>query len=453
MASMQTSGLVLDVYDDVGGEVLRTMFASSDEIPNFVKQAHVVTADERSRLPDDVFALVLLNGEEKLRKFACIDEGNTALSVLYFLKNAHKLPAEARQVAAENLKVACGWYGLDVPEELEKEAGLAGMALRSAAKNPVGAALTAMKVPSVAKGTSQNIKANLAKVRAGEAMGGAAGGLAAMSGGMEHVAEVVGTSSMPLSCDTTAKAEPTKAVVKKTAHLRPVVDVTEKEAMTQTTVKKASRYALGERYPLDSYEQVKRASAYFDEYGKCFSPAERHEYCVNMVKRAQELGIPVSDEARKYGSEKYASAIELQFAIDARKALIDDADLRGLYDELVKSAALMPPEEYAVVLGELDKAAGVAAYYDRDVPDPFASTFGFDKTAEDEKKTFTDIIGNYYVTAADLERLKSNKPGLKSTFGDDFCEEFCKDPVGIYKSLPVDQKKLLIRMATENSPV
>lgn len=461
MRFMQTSGVVLDVYDDVGGEVLRTMFSSRDQLPGFIKQAHAITPDERSRLPDDAFALVLLNGEEKLRKFACIDEGNTALSVLYFVKHAHKLPPEARQVAAENLKVACGWYGLDVPEELEKEAGLAGMALRSAAKNPVGTAMTAMTAPSLVRGTKQNIQANLAKVRAGEAVGGTAGGLAAMAGeGMEHLAsafgvkeaEVTGTSTMPLSAAAT-KPEATKATVRKTAHLRPVVDVTDKEAMSTSTEKKASLYALGDKYPLDSYEQVKRASAYFDEYGKRFAPADRHEFCVNMVKRAQELGIPVSDEARKYGSEKYASAEELEVAIDARRALVSDASQLAFLHQIKEAAAVVPPEDYVVLLSEFDKTAGLAHYYDGDVIDPYASTYGFEKDAEDEKKTFTDVIGNYYVTAADLDRLKSNKPGLKNTFGDDFCEEFCKDPVGIYKSLPVEQKKLLIRMATENSPV
>ena len=459
MRAMQTSGVVLDVYDDVGGEVLKTMFTSRDALPDFVKAAHSLTPDERSKLPDGDFALVLINGTEKLQKFACIDEGNTTLSVLYFLKNAHKLPEEARQVAAENLKIACGWYGLDVPEELEKEAGLANMALNAAAKNPIGTAMTAMTVPSLVKGTSQNIKGNLAKVRAGEAMGGVAGGLGAMAGhGMEHiaeafkVAEVTGTSTMPLSVAPTVP-EPTKATVRKTAHLRSVVDVTDKEAMAPVTEKKASRYALGERYPLDGYSQVKRASVYFEEYGKRFAPADRHEFCVNLVKRASELGIPLSDEVRKYGSEKYASAIELETALDTRRSIVFDTTKRDLLNKIAEARAVVPPEDYVVLLTEFDKTASIDHLYDSDVMDPFASTYGFEKDAEDEKKTFTDVIGNYYVTAADLDRLKSNKPGLKHTFGHDFCEEYCKDPVGIYKSLPVEQKKLLIRMATENSPV
>lgn len=449
---MRTSGVVLDVYDDVGGQVLRSMFSSKDEVPGFVKQAHALTPDELSKLPDDAFALVLLNGEEKLKKFACIDEGNTALSVLYFLKHAHKLPVEARATAAENLKVACGWYGLDVPEELEKEAGLGSMALRAAAANPVGTAMTAMTAPSLVRGTHQNIQRNLAAVRAGEAEGGVAGGLEAMAG-HKH-AEITGTTSMPLSAPPpTEPGAVAKTTVRKTAHLRSVVDVTDKEAMSQVTEKKASRYALEGRYPLDSYEQVKEASAYFGEYGKMLEPAERHAYCVNLVKRASELDIRLPDNVRAYGSEKYASALELEVAIDARRALVSDEDQRELLSKIAESAGSVPPEDYVVLLTEFDKVSGLNVYYDGDVPDPYASTYGFEKDAEDDKANFTDVIGNYYVTGADLQRLKSNIPGLHHTFGKDFTEEFLKDPVGIYKSLPVDQKKLLIRMATENSPV
>jgi len=81
-----------------------------------------LTPEEHNALPDDAYALVLVNGDQVMKKFATIDSGNTALSVMYFLKTAHKLPEEAQKVAAQNLVAACGWYGLDAPELL-KEAG------------------------------------------------------------------------------------------------------------------------------------------------------------------------------------------------------------------------------------------------------------------------------------------------------------------------------------------
>lgn len=480
MTPMQTSGVVLDIYDDVGGEVLRSMWPTKDAVPDLVKTAHALSADERSRLPDDAFALVLVNGEEKLRKFACIDEGNTTLSVLYFLKHAHKLPDVARARAAENLKVACAWYDLDVPEELEKEAGLVGKAIGAVAsapgraagwaakktvgaaadhalKNPVGTAMTAMTLPSIVKGTKQSIGQNLQKVRAGEQMAGTRGGLAAMAGPHElaHLAkhgEATGTSCMPISVDSTKKTSAPPATVRKTAHMNPIVDVTGLQPTKTATVVRPSRYALGTTYPLDTYEQVKMAAAYFDENGRRLTPADRHEYCTNLVKRASELDIPLSDIIRTYGSEKYASDETLRAAIESRRQIVDHLDKEAsvLLEEIYETRHAMPPEDYATVLEAFDKTAGIAHLYDAHVMDPFYSTFGFEKTAEGDD--FKDSILNFHVTGADLKRLALTPKNLEAVFGDDFVEEFRKDPISIYKSMPVEQKKLIIRMATENSP-
>ena len=148
------SGLVLDVYDDPDGEVLREVFPTHEDIPDLIKEARRITSEEREQLPDDVFSLVLIDEEASLRKYACTDPGNTALSVEYFMKTAHRLPAEAQKTAAQNLVTACGWYGLDPPEELQKVAlGL-------------NAALTVMSLPSLAKGTGQQIKQNKARANA-----------------------------------------------------------------------------------------------------------------------------------------------------------------------------------------------------------------------------------------------------------------------------------------------
>jgi len=151
------SGLIFDQYDDVDGEVLRSIFPSEDGIPDFVKQAHRMTADEQSSLPANVFALELVDGSTVMRKFACIDGGNTALSVEYFFKTAHKLPEFAQRTVAENLVTACGWYDIDPPDELQKVA--LGM----------GTVMAGMMLPSVAKSTKMKIDRN-------QALSGASGG-------------------------------------------------------------------------------------------------------------------------------------------------------------------------------------------------------------------------------------------------------------------------------------
>ena len=152
------SGLVLDVYDDPTGEVLRGIFPTLADVPDLIKCASAVTPEQRATLPDDVFALVLHQGDVAIPKYACVDGGNTALSVEYFMKLGHRLPENAQRSTAQNLVTACGWYGIEPPEEMKKIAlGLSTL-------------MTAISVPSIAKGTSAQISQNLA---ASKAAGGA----------------------------------------------------------------------------------------------------------------------------------------------------------------------------------------------------------------------------------------------------------------------------------------
>lgn len=296
---------------------------------------------------------------------------------------------------------------------------------------------------------------------------------------MDKRADQSGTSLMPETL-VDKKYETPKAVVKKTATaelarlvheggtpeeggatpgkapqslpqarvMRPVVDVTGKEPPVPIHEKKASLFALGGRYPLDTYEQVKAASAYFDTYLRHFSPEDRHEYCTNMVKRADALGIDVSDSARAYGSSSYAPAKMLKVGTDCRKRVLSNEQHIEVLNKLAARCGTVPPDEYCSALAEFDKLAGLDAYYDRDVIDPYLSTFGVEKTA-----SFSETIeGSTVITEADLKRLASpgHSPQLKKMFDDDFVKEFNKDPVGIFKSLPIDQKKLLGNMARDD---
>ena len=477
---MQTSALVLDVYDDCGGQTLREIFPKLADIPEQVKQAHVVT-ENTSSWPDDVFALVMINGGTTLRKYACVDEGNTLLSVLYFLKNAHKLPAQAQVVAAENLKTACSWYGLDVPEELEKIAGM-GMA--------------AVNMALMAPGTSQQIKQNLAADRVLAPSMGVVTPQARQE--LMKGAEVNGTTSMPLQPPSDLSVQKEKAVIRKTAsvgrlvhrseevlpdanigmkhkeqpkslpqekkNLHPVVDVTNQEPPKIVSEKKASMFAVPsqKKYPLDSYAQVKMASAYFDEHAKQMPPEVRREFAYNLVKRADEMSFHLNDFVKKYGGVGFAPPVEIKVALDARRLEVghseDALQLLGEVEKVAryrlwKEAGVVrqfEPEEIVALLSEFDKVAGITHLYDRSIPDPYFSVYGFDKTAEAD---WSEVVGNETVTEADLKRLaRIGAFSVKTTFGAGFQEEFLKDPIGIFKSLPLDQKKMMMRMANSTQP-
>lgn len=237
--------------------------------------------------------------------------------------------------------------------------------------------------------------------------------------------------------------------------LKPHVDVSGQEPPTLIHEKKAQYYALPsmETYPLDGYDQVEKAAAYFEEWGKRMPPEMRHEYCVNLVKRASALGIPVSETAERYGSETFAPDGEIKMAMDARKTVLLDDEKILVLDKLASKQPALSPDDFAGLLSDFDRWAGLTPHYGGDVPDPYFSTFG--KTAsKQESKIDPDesiIIGNEYVTKRKLVELaNSRQEALTDRFGVDFAKEFRNDPLTIFNSLPRDQKLVLMRMAHSN---
>ena len=117
---MQT-GSIVDFYDDPSGTVLKTKLAFA-QLPAFIREADYQSEEKLAALPDDAFALVMVDQGTKIRKFACVDKGNTALSALYFLENKDKLPEEAQKVAAANLVEYCQAFQIEPPYQLQKVA-------------------------------------------------------------------------------------------------------------------------------------------------------------------------------------------------------------------------------------------------------------------------------------------------------------------------------------------
>jgi hypothetical protein len=227
------------------------------------------------------------------------------------------------------------------------------------------------------------------------------------------------------------------------------VDVTDREPPGPEQKKEAQHYALPawHRYPLDSYLQVKQAAAYFDDWGMRMEPSLRREYCQNLVKRASALGIQVGDSARKYGASDFAPESEIEAALSMREGVLREDLHKVAFQHLKDARPLMPAEDFAAALGEFDKVAGIDDLYDRDIHDPYYTTYG-EKRAEDESPL---LIGNDYISTDDLKtfaRTAANK--LKESFGDDFVDEFRKDPVGVTRSLPIDQRKMVIRTAASS---
>jgi hypothetical protein len=106
---------------------------------------------------------------------------------------------------------------------------------------------------------------------------------------------------------------------------------------------------------------------------------------------------------------------------------------------------LLDPEVFARTLGEVDKVAGLDEFWDHDVIDPFASTFH--KAAEEDGTKDALVVGNEYMSLKALKYFVMQKPDvLRRKFSEEFVKEFQADPQGIFESLPIDQKMVIMRI-------
>jgi hypothetical protein len=112
---MRLINQVIDFTDDVSKEI----FKQASAIPEHCADGAILTAEERAKLAEEDFALVMLTKEaSRLRKFPITDEANTWLSCHYFSKTAARLPHTAQKIAAANLKRACAIFNITPPNNV-----------------------------------------------------------------------------------------------------------------------------------------------------------------------------------------------------------------------------------------------------------------------------------------------------------------------------------------------
>lgn len=482
---------IIDLDDDPSGSILKSKIPSFDAIPDFIKTAEKLTSQERDKLPDNVFALVMLDGGQKMRKYACVDKGNTALSVIYFLENRDRLPEEAQKVAAANLKIACGWYDMTPPLELSKVAFLG----RKSREEQISEALaySQKQRDDGVKGYEYTTPQDKEKTALlGAAMNAAMVGSSVSSGhkqfkqrqqalkagvpGSEAVklSDMVGSNPMPLSQpagektsglerpelprarevfpgrgpenrvkrDTLRKEQRAGCPLEKKSSLNPYVDVTGKKAPVKLVKEAGQRFCLNGKYPIDSMQQVEKAASYFSQYKDRFTPFERHQYCVKLASRASDLGMKMSEEIQKYGSSSMAT--DAGVAVYRRQRLFrEGTSEHSLLDEMREKCASVRPEVMAVALENFDRSKGLDKLWDKEIPDPYYSIFGMEKVAE---WSFTN--GNQYINEERLRNCaESCYDELKEHFGEEIAGELRKDPLQIFDSLPLDHKRIIMNIS------
>lgn len=465
---MRTAGVVLDFYDDLTGEVVRSTWPTQGTVPEIVKEAHYLSPEEREILRDEGYALILENEGKVLRKFACVDEGNTLLSALYLERTHEKLPAEAVKVAAVNILEAFDRFELPVPAFL-----------KVAAKTGMGRKRDPMQQAYAGEDADWAQRTNLNSVQGNQPSGRVAESAAVLKtagvfkegyygdvgGHVSHVGGEVfavrpghpdnfkgsGQFNMHLYDKSRVDREMQEIHRRKTKEASARrIDVSGLEPEVRSKTKAASRTALDGRYALDAFSDVEAAVRYFDDHYVDFTPPERHEYAVKTASRADELGIQTSAILDRYGGTEFAPDIDGHLA--SRKAIVQDPALRNIYVELQEKRAAFEPEQFAQALTEADELAGLNWYWGGEVSDPYFATFGGRGVEKRAGWTWNSGTGEF-VNEQQLKELSlTGREALEKTLSKEAIDAFQKNPVQIFESLPLPMKVVISRMAVEANP-
>ena len=466
------AGFVFDVYDDTNGDTLRTVIPDAESVPDFVKEAERITPDRAQALPDDAYSLVMIDGGRKLKKYASVDKGNTALSVLYLLKQAHLLPEVAVKIAATNLIEACNRFELDVPEELVKAAstgisGVSGGSQQPYLQKELNKAIEARTTfptpepqresrvnPMLGQGTGKDPdvkkRTNVDSIDTTNYLNtpSGPGGVEETGTAVEKVAHARAVREHGGLVESFGLGDTEVQTKGQNWRVSPYVDMESWEPGADL-MKEASapeRTLLGGKYPVDSYDQVKTAAVYFSEGIRKFHPRDRREFCVKLAARMGELLIDVPELIEKYASPGYGADCEAY--VNYRRGFVAE-EFHPALDLLLEKRAQVGADTYAEALCEFDQMTNLHYDWDAQIPDPWASTFGpsLDKVAADEWVWDT---GGVRVDEQDLQNLAVNGFELvKTKFGADFAKEFSKSPKTFFNALPLPNQTVLGRCAMD----
>jgi hypothetical protein len=477
---------VFDIYDDPNGQVLKSLVPSIDEIPPFIKTAQQLDSEQISRLPDDRFALVMVDEGRKLPKYAMVDAGNTALSVMYLLKQAHLLPPEAVKVAAQNLCWACDRHNLDVPMQL-KVAAKSGMSpVSGKSKKPFAAHAKINRMQFTSPGASDQFTDNpqlgkvdddknlqdrtnfdgvqgtnfvelpvfhaKEKVKSEE---GAAMEKNAVAGDPshwtnEHVQGMQSQYKDALAALFAPGAQQKVQVWGDGKGVTPYVDVSgwNPASVEVEDYTPPQQTLLDGKYPVDSYDQVKQAAFYFEENKNSFHPQQRHDYCVKLAHRMSELGMTVPEDVQRYGSTDYAADVDSY--LEHRRGLVDE-HFHNALDVLLEKRASVRPDTFVEAVAEFDKMASLNWFWGAQVADPWYTVFGPSLEKVAALEWCWDEQG-VRIRENDLENLAHNGYHLlKKSFRQDLVDAFCKSPKSTFESLPRPEKLLIGRMAMDRN--
>ena len=204
-------------------------------------------------------------------------------------------------------------------------------------------------------------------------------------------------------------------------------------------------------YPLNNTESISAANEYFERSHGMFQPRERREYAVKLASAMEDTGM-LKTAAQRYAGTGYSPILEAHILVRHKHLIELDAseDLHDTLEKLASSRSDITPEHFATILERFDREAGLDQYWDSYISDPYATTFSMVKEAKgDDRSEETFQVGPDTVTADELRSLAANRMVLVDHFGEAFALSFEKKPTEIFQSMPLPQKRILARLASD----
>lgn len=148
-------------------------------------------------------------------------------------------------------------------------------------------------------------------------------------------------------------------------------------------------YMLRNKYPIETAEQVKTASAFVRDHLTRFDPVDRAAAAYRLEKRASQLGVGLGDawvanysrffDAEAGYSPEFSTAMAMRKeACSGRMVASGESSVPAgdIVDALEKAAASLAPQDLAGMIDEFDKVAGLDRDYDTRIHDPLFTVVG-----------------------------------------------------------------------------
>jgi hypothetical protein len=206
-------------------------------------------------------------------------------------------------------------------------------------------------------------------------------------------------------------------------------------------------------YPINSWDLVKKAEDYYHLEGCRMQPEIRRQYTTKLAAKAEILGYPLDEQVKEAGARTYAEPGHIRAAVEMRKIACSQGDpqfVQGdhqFLDELLTKQASLDPGVYVECLRRFDLNHGFDRSWDQEIPNPWVSTFGLNKTAEVLWEEGADRMTREQL----INMAENHTSGIQELFSHDFLREFIKDPVAVFNSLPLPNKRILARLSDQMS--